>query len=317
MTVPERGPYTAIMPHPLSLRRALPVVAACSIAALALPASAGLPPQEARGSRERSMYVTVTGEDGRPVSGLPSTGFVVREDGRRREVLTVAPATEPATIALMVDNSQATEPLIGDMRRALEAFVERMGGKHPMAVTAIGDRPTILQDYTLDKESLLKAVRRIFPVPESAAYFVEGLAELSRGLAAREFERAFIVAVVTDGPEYSDRRHTDTLPLLRESGAALEALVVGRPGGPDLGEEAARSRAILLDQGARETGGDRVDLLTSMGLDQALADLAARINGQYKVTYARPESLIPPEKIEVSVTKPGLTARGTPVRNRR
>jgi len=31
------------------------------------------------------------------------------------------------------------------------------------------------------------------------------------------------------------------------------------------------------------------------------------------VVYVRPDSLIPPEKIEVSVTRPGLTVRSTPV----
>ena len=315
MTSPERGPYTAVMPHPSVLRRSLPLWAACSAAALlASPALLG---QEARAPRERSMYVTVTGTDGRPVAGLPPTAFVVREDGRRREVLTAVPASEPATLALMVDNSAASAPFVADVRRALETFVGRMGGTHTMAVTTIGDRPTILQDYTLDKESLLKAVKRIFPVPDSAAYFIEGVAELSRGLVAREFERAFIVAILTEGPEYSDRRHTDTLPLLKESGAALEAIVIDTPGGPDLAEDATRRRSIILDRGAEESGGDRIDILTSMGLDQALADLAARIEGQYKVTYARPESLIPPERIEVGVTKPGLTARGTPVKDRR
>jgi hypothetical protein len=293
----------------LSLLAAGPV-----IALLAAPALLG---QEARGSRERSIYVTVTGPDGRPVSGLPPNAFVVREDGRRREVLTAVPAAEPATLALMVDNSAASAPFVADMRRALETFVGRMGGTHPMAVTAIGDRPTIIQDYTLDKESLLKGVRRLFPVPDSAAYFTEGVAELSRGLIARDFERAFLIAILTEGPEYSDRRHIDTLPLLKESGAALEAIVIATPGGPDLAEDAARSRSIILDRGAQDSGGDRVDILTSMGLDQALADLAARIEGQYKVTYARPESLIPPERIEVSVTRPGLSARGTPVKGPR
>lgn len=297
---------------PRSSRRVPSLLAAC--AAVALLAAPGLPGQEARGSRERAIYVTVTGQDGRPVPGLAPSAFVVREDGRRREVLTAAPATEPATLALMVDNSAASEPFVADMRRALEAFVARMGGTHTMAVTTIGDRPTILQDYTLDKESLLKAVRRIFPIPNSAAYFIEGVAELSRGLVARDFARAFVIAILTEGPEYSDRRHTDTLPLLRESGAALEAIVIGTPGGPDLGEDAARSRAIVLDRGAEESGGDRIDILTSMGLEQALADLAARIEGQYKVTYARPDSLIPPERIEVSVAQAGLSARGTPAK---
>ena len=37
--------------------------------------------------------------------------------------------------------------------------------------------------------------------------------------------------------------------------------------------------------------------------------LADELLNQYVVTYGRPESLIPPEKLEVRVKKPGLTAR--------
>ena len=38
------------------------------------------------------------------------------------------------------------------------------------------------------------------------------------------------------------------------------------------------------------------------------------LKNQYKVTYGRPESLIPPEKTTVAAAKAGLTARGTPVK---
>ena len=44
--------------------------------------------------------------------------------------------------------------------------------------------------------------------------------------------------------------------------------------------------------------------------------LAASLKSQYRVVYARPASLIPPEKIEVTSAKPGLDARGTPARGR-
>jgi VWFA-related protein len=299
----------------LQLRRPLAGLAALSCAmAVAAPALLG---QETRGARERAVYVTVTGEDGLPVAGLSPREFVVREDGRRREVLFAATATEPVTIALMVDNSTAAEPFLADIRRALEAFVKRVGGKHPTAVTTIGDRPTIAADYTLDTGALVNAVQRIFPQPGSAAYFVEGLTELSRGLMARDFERAVIVAVTTEGPEFSERHYNEALELLEESGASLEAFVLTTGGGPDMREEGSRSRAVLLDRGARESGGERHELLTSMALEGALEKLVARLEGQYKVVYSRPESLVPPEKIEVGVTREGLDARGTPARERR
>ncbi len=69
--------------------------------------------------------------------------------------------------------------------------------------------------------------------------------------------------------------------------------------------------------GPRETGGRHVDLLSSMALDQALKKLGDQLTNEYRITYSRPETLIPPEKIEVSVTRPGLDARGTPIKSKR
>jgi hypothetical protein len=53
-----------------------------------------------------------------------------------------------------------------------------------------------------------------------------------------------------------------------------------------------------------------------MAFEPTLKDLAARLKTQYRVVYARPASLIPPEKIEISSAKPGLDARGAPARER-
>jgi hypothetical protein len=35
------------------------------------------------------------------------------------------------------------------------------------------------------------------------------------------------------------------------------------------------------------------------------------------VTYARPQSLLPPERVTVTAAKPGLTVRGTPMKAER
>ena len=57
------------------------------------------------------------------------------------------------------------------------------------------------------------------------------------------------------------------------------------------------------------TGGRRDDLLTSMMLTNRLQSLAAELNSQYQITYARPRMLLPPKVLDVSVKRPGLTAR--------
>ena len=48
-----------------------------------------------------------------------------------------------------------------------------------------------------------------------------------------------------------------------------------------------------------------------MALDGKLKLLADELTHQYKVTYARPQSLIPPEKVTVAAARPGMTVRGT------
>ena len=76
----------------------------------------------------------------------------------------------------------------------------------------------------------------------------------------------------------------------------------------------ARNRATVLDRGPRESGGMRIDVLTSMSFEAQLKVFGEMLKSQYRVTYGRPESLIPPERIQVSSAKPGLEAYGAPAR---
>jgi hypothetical protein len=67
---------------------------------------------------------------------------------------------------------------------------------------------------------------------------------------------------------------------------------------------------MVLDEGPRQTGGRRDELLTSQALAAKLTQLADELTHQYKVTYGRPQSLIPPERVTVSAAKAGVVARG-------
>ncbi len=106
------------------------------------------------------------------------------------------------------------------------------------------------------------------------------------------------------------------LAALKDSGAMLHAVVLNTPGGVSL-DEAARNRAVVLDRGPKESGGTRADVLASQAFEAKLLEVAAILKSQHQVVYARPESLIPPEKIEVSATKSGLDANGAPARGQK
>ena len=70
----------------------------------------------------------------------------------------------------------------------------------------------------------------------------------------------------------------------------------------------------MLDLGPRNSGGIRFDVVTSMGFEGRMQELAKILKSQHQVVYARPDRLIPPEKIEVTTAKAGLAAAGAPAR---
>ena len=139
-------------------------------------------------------------------------------------------------------------------------------------------------------------------MPDSGAYLLDAIVEVCQGFKKREASRPVIVSITTEGPELSNLQHQQVLEPLRASGAAYHAITLGRPS-TSLSDE-VRNRNIVLDEGPKTTGGSREDLLTSMALDGRLLQLANELTHQYRVTYARPQSLIPPERVTVAAAKP-------------
>ena len=66
---------------------------------------------------------------------------------------------------------------------------------------------------------------------------------------------------------------------------------------------------MVIAEGTERTGGRRDQILTPSGIPEALPRVADELLNQYAVTYGRPETLIPPEKIQVTVSRPGVTVR--------
>lgn len=292
-------------------RRAFPAV--LFAAALAFTTSATLFSQGA----QRSLHVSVVDQAGAPVPNLGPSDFIVREDNVAREVLQVAPADDPMQIAILVDTSEAATSHISHIREALPPLVDALTaasggrGSNQIALIATGERPTILTDYTSDPAQLRKGIVRLWPM--GGNYLLDGIIEVTGGFKKREAKRPVIIAMTTEGPEFSSRYFDLVLTPLRDSGAAFHAIVLGSPSG-DISDD-ARNRDFVLDEGPRSSGGTRDQLLTAMALGGKLKQLANVLTHEYRVTYARPDSLIPPDRVTVTARRPELTARGRLVRD--
>lgn len=264
--------------------------------------------QRAAPPRDRVLFVSAVDSKGEPVGDLGPEAFVVREDGVRREVLRVSRATEPIDIALLVDNSAAIQDEVSFIREAVSAFVARMAPGNHIALISLADRPTILVDYTNDTKRLADGIGRIFPMSQSGMTLLDAITEVSRGLGRRETARAVLVPVITDGQEFTNRYSRDVTKDAVAAGAAVHIVGIGTFYHSQ--EQNFRERSFFLDEGPRASGGQRVLLLNPTGLKPALERLARELSSQYKVVYARPQSLIPPEKVEVTSGKIGVTVRG-------
>jgi hypothetical protein len=259
------------------------------------------------------MYVSALDQTGAPVPNLGPTDIIIREDKVTREILSVTPASDPMQIAVLVDNSQAAEEFIRDYRQALPAFInaiaaDETGARHEISIITLAERPTINTEATTDTARLVKGAQGIFAMPGTAAYLLDGIMEISEGMTKRGARRPVIVAITTEGPEMSDRQFMTVLEPLRASGATLHVVAVGSPRNQNY------DRSVVLDLGTRETGGRNDNILTGTALAARLKQVAAELTHQYRVVYARPQSLIPPERIAVASAKPGLTVRGTPMK---
>jgi len=267
-------------------------------------------PTTTDGAKEQAIYATVLNKQGVPVTTLKASDFVVREGGVEREVTRVLPAAEPARIAVLADTSRAMEPYINDMRRALRSFFREVQGNADITLFEFGDRPTRLVDYTRDPALLDAGIGRLFARPGSGSYVLDAIVEASRDFRMRETARPVIVVISGQGPEFSQRFHHNVLRDLRASHATLHSIVVTRRRVPILRDD-VRERELTLSEGARLTGGRREDLLSSMSLEDTLHDLARELKDQYRVVYLRPDTRIPPERIDIAVRQSQLTVRAS------
>lgn len=272
---------------------------------------------------ERALYVSVVDSKGKPVSGLGPEDFVVREDGVAREVLRASRATAAMQIAVLVDTSAAATDAVRDLRQGLQAFVRTVHQGHQVSVITIGGPPQILVESTSNLARLEAGVGRLFASSDSAAYLLDAILDTVRGLERREASRPVIVVMTTTGLDFSNYDAERVLDEIDASGAAMHAVVwTAAPGNfvPDATFDEGRlrerrfQRDLVLDQGPERSGGHRRDLLISSAFENALTTLGEQLTNQYLVVYARPDALIPPERVEVDMRRADLTARGTPVK---
>jgi len=289
----------------MSSARALAVIVAVGI----LSASGPRLTAATMEATTRTVYVTITDSKGAPVPDLTAANFKVKEGGKDREITKAAPATTKAHLALMVE-----ERMIGDTqtRVGLFEFVKRMNGAAEISLVTVGLRNNSLTPFVSDVNVVLKAINELSLNPQPTSNLTECISDMAKTFDEQNVERPVIVVVGFSGGQVGATA-SSILTTLRQSGSQLYAVTFATQGSNNssnlstMGDEAGREQ--VLGDGSKQSGGRRIEVVTTAAIQKSLMQVADDLAAQYQISYALPDGVKPDKRFNLSVDRKGLTVR--------
>jgi VWFA-related protein len=297
-----------------SLAGAALLIGAGSLASAQTPALTAV-----REGVARNVYISATDEKGAPATDLTPPEITVKEDGASRHVLDVEPASATMQVVLLIDDSG---PGIQEVREGVASFIRIVQSSAEIAIVTTAKQNTMLVDFTSDRGALQNAVNRLTTRTTSGGYLLDAIQESARTLVRREAVRPVIVVLALEGTEYSNVSAGQVLEDVRRSGAIVYVVSVGKPAMKTMTSWNQRptdsihealdetiARSTVFAEAPRRSGGRTEQVGQASGIPTRLAEIAYELRDQLVVTYARPQSAKPAEKIEVTVKRRGLKVR--------
>jgi len=143
---------------------------------------------------------SVSDPQGFPVKDLEAASFSLSEDNKSIPNFSITPVINtdsPLAIALVLDTSGSMTSSLPNAISAAKEFIQTLGPNDQVALIAFKGKPEVLQEPTLDRELLTKALNNVTAVGDSALF--DSLVE-AIGVLKPRTERK-VVVVITDGYE--------------------------------------------------------------------------------------------------------------------
>jgi VWFA-related protein len=250
------------------------------------------------------VYVTVTDDAGRPIKGLTTEDFVVRENNEPKKIANVETASKPLSLEILTDRFGVRADFTADdARHALLNIVDLILGVLPESqigiITTDGAAVPVVK-FTSSPTALNNKIKDFFTNGQTPV-LLEGIADACQALSKMPEDRRAIIALVSGyKPETSGIEPRVAAEALRQNKVTLWAL----EGQAENGQSTNVNRDAVLLGATRDSGG----LLSTVGIGTALPGAAQRLAvalvAQYEVTYEAPANS-KTTQLSVSTTRPG------------
>jgi Ca-activated chloride channel family protein len=281
------------------------LLAAAAVAAANLVITAQQQPVFRASVRTVPVYATVVDTGGRLVPDLEQGDFTVLDNGKPADIALFSNESQPFTSIVMLDTSASMTANLKLLNRAAEQFLLRLLPVDRAQVGAFNDKIQLSGEFTNDRDALIAALNELYfgnPTRLNDA-IATSLDEL-KGIDGRR-----VILVFTDGEDTSSRIGFKTV-LERSRDEEVMVYAIGLESEYFNGMRVVRSRPSRdLRRIADETGGGYFELQKTADLAPTFTRVAQELRSQYLIGFAPAALDGKVHKLEVRVSKPGMTVR--------
>lgn len=174
-----------------------------------------------------NLQVLVTDLKGNIVNGLKPENFTIYEDNVKQEISNFAPVEANITTVLLVEYSNNVSYFLNEIWNATYTFANSLRKGDWVAVVGYDMHPTILCDFTQDKQKLYEALSRFTYPAFSESNLSDALIDtLDR---TQEIEGKVAVILISTGLDtFSRHTYDQALQKCKEANASVYAIGLGQ-----------------------------------------------------------------------------------------
>jgi len=251
------------------------------------------------------IYATVVDPSGRLVPDLEQADFTILDNGKPAEVSLFSNESQPFTAVVMLDTSASMTANLKLLNRAAEQFLLRLLPVDRAQVGAFNDKIQLSGTFTNNRDELISALDDLyFGNPTRLNDGIAAGLDALQGIDGRR-----VVLVFTDGEDTSSRIGFKTV-LERARDEEVMVYSIGLESEYFNGMRVVKSRPSRdLRKISDETGGGYFELLKSAELAPTFSRVAQELRSQYLIGFAPAALDGKVHKLDVKVTRPGMTVR--------